>query len=474
MALTSALLASSAEATLSDETIKALIERVNRLEAENKAQAKKIAELENRIASPDGSVAVESGTSTNESGRVFTTEQGFKYYLADKSARIFEPLTAAGLGIKPYGYFAFEAVHNTAKGVSDIITDWLPPRHNKRHNGDHQTSFSVQDSILGFSLLSPESVGGWTFSGKAEFDLMGENANDYQFHWRHLYIDAAHESGWSVNIGQNWHLWKMVTPGEIDGAWLENTGHPYRRSPQIRVTKKYEGEKSAMEFRAGIVKNGPGMGGDRDGDGNEDNSASAWPLMEAAVIYERDAVWETQASSKRWLIGIGGMYGRDKSRRPTASDGSGWTDFGGESDEYDSSMVMIAGKVPFGDFTFTGQLFAGENLGGVQAGVGQRVGYVKANKRGREVGTIGGFADLSWRFSDEWRFTVGYGFDNPNDGEARYAAGRTFNDRAYINAFYDITDNFCVGFEYAHLRTDYYNERDASGDRLQFSALYQF
>ena len=397
-----------AMAGVSEETVKALIERVGRLEAENKAQARRIAELESRVAGPtvtaaSAAVGIDPGTSTNDSGRVFTSDKGFKYYLADKTARIFEPLTESGLRLTPYGYFAFEAVHNTAKGVADIVTDWLPPRRRGAHNGDHQTVFSVQDSILGFSLLSPESIGGWTFSGKAEFDLVGDNANDYAFHWRHLYIDAAHESGWSINFGQNWHLWKMVTPGEIDGAWLENTGHPYRRSPQIRVTKKWEGDKSAMEIRAGIVKNGPGMGGDRDGDGNQDNSASAWPLFESAIIYQRDAAWEEAGSGKRWLLGLAGQYGRDKSRRPTGVNGGEWV-FGGDSDEYDSSMIMVAGKVPFWDFTLTGQFFAGENLGGVQAGIGQRVGFEEIGRPGREVGTVGGFIDLNWAFNEVlWR-----------------------------------------------------------------------
>ena len=468
------------------EDLKALIERISKLEAENKAQAARIAELEGKTkgadvasgvaASASGEapvVAVDSGTVTNDTGRIFTTDQGFKYYLADKTAGIFEPLTKNGLKITPYGYFAFEAVHNTAKTETDYITDWVLPRRNGRHNGDHQTTLSVQDSILGFDFIAPETVDGWTFGGKAEFDLAGGNANDYAFHWRHLYIDAAHESGWSFTIGQTWHLWKMVTPSEIDGAWLENTGHPYRRSPQLRVTRKWDFEDSSLEWRAGIVKNGPGMGGDRDSDGNQDNSASAWPLFESALIYQRDAAWEEAGSGKRWLVGLAGQYGRDKSRRPTGVNGGEWV-FGGDSDEYDSSMIMVAGKVPFWDFTLTGQFFAGENLGGVQAGIGQRVGFEEIGRPGREVGTVGGFIDLNWAFNEDWSFAVGYGFDDPDDGDARSAAGRTYNDRAYINTMYRLTEALRLGIEYAHLRTAYHDEGDASDDRFQFSALYDF
>ena len=365
--------------------LQALIERINKLEAENKAQAAKIAELEKGrpvAAKPtaDGqgvAVAHEGGTEVSDSGRVYTTEQGYQYYLADKFAGIFEPLSESGLKITPYGYLVFEAIHNTHKTEVDCYTDWVSPRKNGRHNGDHQSVFTMQDSILGIQLETPERVNGWKFKGKAEFDLAGDHANDYAFHWRHLYIDARHDAfdgdgnrngEWSILFGQTWHIWKMVTPSEIDGAWLENTGHPYRRSPQIRVTRTWDFEDSMLEARVGIVKNGPGMGGDRDEDDNQDNSASAWGLFEAALIYERDAAWQRDwladdpdgLCGKRWLVGVAGMYGRDKSRRPTDYDGKGGFVFGGDSDEYDSDLGMIALQIPFWRFTLTGQIFAGE------------------------------------------------------------------------------------------------------------------
>ncbi|MBQ7234669.1 MAG: hypothetical protein IJS36_04590 [Kiritimatiellae bacterium] len=414
-------------------------------------------------------------TEKSESGRIFTTESGRKYYLADTSARIFEPLSESGLSITPYGYLTFEAVHNTHKTDWDIYTDWVRPRKNGGHNGDHQTVFSMNDSILGFNFDAPELYNGWKFRGKFEFDLAGDNANDPNFHFRHLYFAMNHEeTGWDVLFGQTWHLWKMVTPNEIDGAWLEQTGHPYRRSPQIRVTKRWDWEDSSLEIRAGLVKNGNGMGGDRDKDDNEDNSASGWALLEGAVVYDRKAAWEE--GDRRWLVGVGGMYGRDKSRRWTGGfDGDGDRVCGGDSDEYNTQMIMVAGSLPFLDkFTLTGQLFAGENLSGVQAGIGQGVAWTYPNRKGREVSTMGGFVDLRYDLNDKWAFAVGYGFDDPTDSEARDAEGRTYNDRAYIDAFYQFNDNLHFGLEYAHLRTSYYDDGDANSDRFQFTAFYDF
>ena len=468
--------------------LKALIERINRLEAENKAQAKRIAELEGRVLSDKAAtgavlpneaatnemeIAKDEDTQVGESGRIWTTGNGKKFLLADSTANLFQPLTAQGLTFTPYGYITFEAIHNTHKTDVDSYTDWLRPRGNGGKNGDHQTVFSMNDSILGFNVGSAELQNGWKFGGKFEFDLAGDDADHPDFHFRHLYFDMENKDGWSFLFGQTWHIWKMVAPQEIDGAWLEQTGYPFRRSPQARVTKRWEFEDGgAIEARVGLVKNGNGMGGDRDGDANQDNTGSAWCLVEGALLYDRRTFWED--TDRRWLVGVGGMYGRDKSHRVFMDEDGGFERYG-KSDEYDSDMVMVAGKLPFLEkFTLTGQLFAGENLGGVQAGIGQTVAITDPTRKGREVSTVGGFADLRFDLNDMWAFAVGYGADDPTDREAKHAADRIYNGRAYADVFYQFNANIRFALEYARLQTKYYAQDDADDDRIQFSAYLDF
>lgn len=486
------------EASVSQADIKALIERIAALEAANKAQAQRIAELENmdkqvekwmkaqdykvteqnkkfelqterlsKIASAKG-VVVDEGTTTNETGRIWTTSQGFKYYLADKAAGIFDPLSESGLRITPYGYLVFEGVYSTRDLEADYTTDWVRRNAQKRNH----TTLSMQDSILGLQFETPEANHGWTFTGRAEIDLVDTancDQNHYGIHWRHLYINAEHESGWSILFGQTWHLWKIVTPSEIDGAWMENAGHPYRRSPQIRVTKKWNWDDSSLEARVGILKGGPGMGEDRDGDGIQDNTASPWVLFEGALVYDHDAAW--QDDHKRWLVGLGGMYGRNRSHRLDYS----------QEDDYDSMMGLVALSLPMGQFTLTGQFYGGENLGGVQAGCGQTVAYHTFTGRGNEIRSIGGFVDLGYQLNDDWSFAIGWGCDDPinSDVEGDLAGNEIiYNDRAYICAFYQVTDNFKLGLEYARLLTSYVNDPandgDFDADRVQFSAFYDF
>ena len=482
--------------------LQALIERITKLESENAAQAKRIAELESGKAVAPAKAPVagqagakDEGTEVSESGRVYTTDQGFMYYLADKAAGIFEPLTESGLKFQPYGYLVLEGVYNTHGTDYPMYTDYVRPKNAPNHGGkDHTATLSANDSILGFNIFTPEAYHGWKLDGKFEFDLAGDDINDYgTMHIRHLYWNMEHwnmkhDNGWSVLFGQTWHLWKMVSPSEIDGAWMENTGYPYRRSPQIRVTRKLDWwEDSSLEARIGFVKGGPGMGGDRDDNGIANNEQSAWGLFEGAIIYDHDAAWEKDG--RRWLVGIGGQYGRETSRRVSAFDEDGNpTAFDGRSDSYNSSMVMLAASIPFsiedvGQFTLCGQIFAGENLGGVQAGVGQNVAFRDPTRKGREVTTVGGFVDLNYKLNDTWSFAAGYGFDNPTvrnsdaaiDTHGDYA-GITYNDRVYIDAFYQWNANLHFGLEYAYLTTDYVSSYGDDNDshRLQFSVFYDF
>lgn len=493
--LTGALAAPSDTVTQAD--LQALIQRLNKLEAENKAQAERIAQLEGAQAKPAATALAKTesaanmarphdeGTTVSESGKVYTTASGSSYYLADATAGIFEPLSSNGIKVTPYGTLELDAVYNSRGTVGDFSTDWVANKATAKRQG-HNTSLAMQNSIFGVKLETPETWNGWAVKGKVEFDIFGSNVNenDYGFHWRHAYLEAINEEkGWSILAGQTWHLWKIVTPSEIDGAWLEHTGHPYRRSPQFRVTKNFKGEKDNLEVRVGIVKGGPGMGGDRDYDGQENNSSSGWALIEGAVVYSHEAAW---AKGHDWLVGIGGMYGRDRSHRWT-----GGNTFDGEYDEYDSKMLLVGASLPIvagvlndsesdsDALVLTGQFFAGDNLNGIQAGAGNSVAYHTANARGKTVQTMGGFLDLNYKFNYNWAFAIGYGFDNPDDDDvgsdkAGGCTGITYNDRAYLTAFYQVNDNLHFALEYARLTSDYYNQGTSPDQRVQFTTYFDF
>ena len=134
----------------------------SRLEAENRAQARRISELEELsravAAKKDGSPAealptgveakreTSEGTKVNDSGNVFTTEQGFQYYLSDKAAGIFEPLSESGLKITPYGHLAFEVVHCTRGTEGEVYADWVKRPSSSGYN-NHTITYATPVGI---------------------------------------------------------------------------------------------------------------------------------------------------------------------------------------------------------------------------------------------------------------------------------------------------------------------------------------
>ena len=96
--------------------------------------------------------------------------------------------------------------------------------------------------------------------------------------------------------------------------------------------------------------------------------------------------------------------------------------------------------------------------------------------------SIGGFVDLGYKLNDDWSFALGWGCDDPINSDVEDHSGTydiIYNDRAYICAFYQITDNFKFGLEYARLLTSFAQSADTNGgdydaDRVQFTAFYDF
>ena len=90
--------AEAAEAAVTQADLQALRALIEQQNAKIEAQAKRIAELEGKQrqleAAPTSVRAVTpgEGSETNETGRIWKMGDGRKFYLADQTAKIFNPL----------------------------------------------------------------------------------------------------------------------------------------------------------------------------------------------------------------------------------------------------------------------------------------------------------------------------------------------------------------------------------------------
>jgi hypothetical protein len=160
--------------------------------------------------------------------------------------------------------------------------------------------------------------------------------------------------------------------------------------------------------------------------------------------------------------------------------GGGWRtgDLPNEAGEDESvNRWLLAGELKFkmGDFSFMAEPWIGEGIDDeflrYDLGINSSSGTPEA------MMAWGGFAAVSYAMSECVELSLGYGVDNPDDGDLE---GIEYNDRqfqlnqqTFVNAWYSLTSVIKIGAEVVYVRTsrpDFTND----GFRITTSALMGF
>jgi len=448
--------AGSAEAVPADlSRLETLIERQGRLIA---AQEARLADLERQNSDlqarlealmTNGMAFAPSACVTNA-----TVAQAV-------SAALSEPDGAAarlaftkpnGFSVVPYGYFKFDAIHDSARTAFGDAAAYVLP-YSVSGGGDEDLSFSARESRLGFAVTAPAHPR-LKVTGRLEGDFYGDLANQdsYQFRLRLAYLDAAWGEGWSLRLGQDWDAFTSFHPKMLDAGILAGTGHLWGRRPQARLTKVTPlGDATRLVLKAAVEN---GYKNDVDSDGQQDSNASGVPQAVGQVALE------TRLLTRRdTVLSLSGLYGEERTRRTPSPD------------TYPVELVQLAAQLPLADpFTLQGTLWAGQNLDAYYGGVLQGINLAE----GRAVSACGGWVEGVYDLTDRWSLALGYGLDNPSDGDLSLAASRTFNERYFASLFYLVTANLMIGGEYALLRTEFKEEERVTDNRIQFSGQLSF
>ena len=352
-----------------------------------------------------------------------------------------------GFEVVPYGYFKFDAIYDSARTAFGDAAVYAVPK-SLSGGGEEDLTFSARETRLGFNVKAPDDPN-IKVTGRLEADFYGDLANQdsYQFRMRLAYVDAAWGDGWSVRLGQDWDAYASFHPKMLDAGILAGTGHLYGRRPQARLTKVTALTDTTRITLRTAVENG--YKNDVDADGQQDSNASGIPQ---AVAY---AALETRLLTKRdSIISVSGLYGEEKTSR------------GSNPDSYSVEMILLAAQLPLADpFTLQGTLWSGQNLDAYYAGVLQGINLAQGNAIASSGGWLEGVYDLNPRLA----FALGYGLDNPDDGDLSVASARTLNQRTFATLFYKVTSSLMIGCEYSAIKTGFKGEGDVTDNRLQFS-----
>ncbi|NQU09516.1 hypothetical protein HQ590_01885 [bacterium] len=364
----------------------------------------------------------------------------------------------ASLEMELYGYVKLDAAYDDSRTSSGNYARWV---ESEQIDQDDQFSMTANQTRLGLRIKGPESENLQT-SGLLEVDFYGGGSeNKPNPMLRHAYLNA-YWPDWQAGLlaGQTSDVISplvMPTINYTAGWWQGNIG--YRR-PQVRLTKELrlaDQVTAKLELAATRAITGRQtvfgrVGGDTGEDADfphfQGRASLSFPLL----------------ADRPTAVGVSGHWGQEE--RDTAADG--------RHQRYDTWSVNADLTMPLTTWlTFQGEAFLGENLDAYLGGVGQGFN----TNRMDVVAATGAWAAFTVNPAREWKFSVGAGFDNPQDGDL--TAGlkdldREFNAVVFGNAWYNFNPHFSIGLEISGLRTDYQGRAHGDCLREQISLLYKF
>ena len=363
-------------------------------------------------------------------------------------------LSKKGFRVTPYGKIKLDMAYNDSRTHPrnrDFIF-WAKPETNGS-NADNEFGFTARETRIGVELTGPK-YNGVEVKGVIEIDFYGADGDERKAEpmLRHAFMELKFPS-FKLLAGQTWDVISPLNPSTCNYSvnWLMgNIG--YRR-PQIRFSKDFlTGDDSGVSTRCAVS-----MTGSQDLEGIadvEDGKDRGFPSIQGRIGYH------TKINGKKMDIGLSGHYGEEDID----------TKYIGHEKNYKSWSANVDMILPVcSNLIFKGEAFIGANLDTYLGGIAQGVNITTE----KEIGSVGGWGQLTWIASKKLKFNIGAGIDDPENGDLNNGA-KLSNKVYYGNLFYQIIPPVILGLEYMNVSTDYKNDSNGDCNRVQTSLIYYF
>ena len=401
------------------------------------------------------------------------TEKLTPQFVAKESKPVFGK---PGLEWKLYGRVKMDYHYDTARieKYNDFVgavknrysASWNGTAWNISKVSNYQndsTNFNPRDTRFGALVFHKR--GDWVIKGHTEVDFYGTNAgNNIIPRIRLAYVDIYNsKTRTSLRFGQDWIPVAQLNPSTIEFGILTAAGNLWWRVPQLTIRQKvfnnWEILGSLMMHRR-----------------IHTDSEERMPWLLARIRY-KDGILN-KVFSKGSMIAIGGGYKHEAVEAD--EDASFPREYFTESD-VDRWLVVGEWKLNFELFDqklqFKGEAWTGRGIDD------EFLRYdLGVNAYGEPIEAFGMWGNLVWNINPRWTFSIGAGFDDPNDSEilkgqigAEALNDRQFtkNTQYFANLWYKLTDHVKIGVETMHIET----ERDEwvdTANRFTLSAFYNF
>lgn len=252
---------------------------------------------------------------------------------------------------------------------------------------------------------------------------------------------------WSYLAGQTFDLASPLNPTWTDGIGLWGVGNTGDRRPQFRVTYAQPG--GPWNFAVAATALGTTDGLDLDKNNRYDAEDAGRPAWQARLGYAKGNV----------NVGLFGFLGSQSTDKPI----EGETNFHSQMLGADLEWTLAKG------LALRGELWSGSNLSDIRGGILQGVNV----KTGQEIQAWGGWAELVRKFGGGYTLSVGYSFDDPNEGDLS-GGMRSRNESWFIGQSWALGGGLEASFNYALYRTAYVDWQDNDAHRLSAVLTYKF
>ena len=333
-----------------------------------------------------------------------------------------------------YGKIKFDAIYDSNDlGTDEFITFLLPGA-----DGDSQSTFTARETRIGLGLGGP-GFGDWTTSARIETDFYGSapSSGSGSLRIRLAYVDLTHGET-LIRVGQDWLPIATANPATTNFTIMGYNGNLWGRIPQVTASRRFNSSLTGYvsTFRC------------RDEEDAEHGLSCDLivPWMAAGLRFQGRLLDDEKPAT----FALGGAI------RPGEVEGRSVT----------PQLLAAEFSVPWKKLTLKGELYSGEGLGGEFLHRGGAF-----NLAGEPIRTRGGFLQLGLQVAPPVQLNVGYGFDDPRDGDL--VADEFFRKSTTLfgNAVYDFTTDLSVILEGTRVETTW---SDGPRDGYRFQSSFVF
>jgi hypothetical protein len=248
---------------------------------------------------------------------------------------------------------------------------------------------------------------------------------------------------------------------------LSYAGNLWAWTPQVRVEHRFAlSDSSALSIQGGILDS---LTGDvpLDGYGRD----PSWGEESGQPVYAARIAWSHRAFAQNLTLGAGGYYGRQDWGFNRTIDGWGGT---------------LDASIPLGArFEFSGAFYRARGAGGFGGGIGQTAllngAFLDPATRFMGLDSMGGWAQLKFKFRPNLEFNGALGIDSPFAGELRkfnansiYGGAYTRNLSPMVNFIYQIRSDILISTEYRWLNSSILDAGSNHASHINLSLGYLF